>query len=89
MDDPVCLQYIAALRQISRNPLKRAASPKVGIQGNRPQAGWWEDYPVKVILDQDAFALLVHGLPRPAAAIPVLQSRGRQYAVREDDAYVL
>ncbi len=88
MDDPVCLQYIATLRQISLYPVKRAASLKVGIQGKRLQARWREDYPVKVILDQDAFALLVHRLPRPAAAIPVLQSRGRQYAVREDDAYV-
>ena len=89
MGDPVCLQYIATLRHISRNPLERATSLKVGIQGKRPQAGWREDYPVKVILDQDALALLVHPLPRPAATIPVLQSRGRQYAVREDDAYVL
>ena len=50
MDDPVCLQYIATLRQISHYPLKRAASLKVGIQGKRLQAGWREDYLLKVLL---------------------------------------
>ena len=50
-------QNMATLRQISHNLLKRGTSLKVGIQGKRLQAGWREDYLVKVLLIQDAIAL--------------------------------
>ena len=43
-------QNMATLRQISHNLLKRETSLKVGIQGKRLQAGWREDYLLKVIL---------------------------------------
>jgi hypothetical protein len=40
---------MATLRQISHNMLKRETSLKVGIQGQRLQAGWREDYLLKVL----------------------------------------
>ena len=43
-------QNLATLRQISHNLLKRETSLEVGIQGKRLQAGWREDYLVKVLL---------------------------------------
>ena len=43
-------QNLATLRNISHNMLKRETSLKVGIQGKRLQAGWREDYLLKVIL---------------------------------------
>ena len=43
-------QNMATLRQISHNMLKRETSLNVGIQGKRLQAGWREDYPLKVVL---------------------------------------
>ena len=43
-------QNLATLRQISHNLLKRKTSLKVGIQGKRLQAGWREDYLLKVLL---------------------------------------
>ena len=43
-------QNMATLRQISHNQLKRETSLKVGIQGKRLQAGWREDYLLKVLL---------------------------------------
>ena len=43
-------QNLATLRNISHNMLKRETSLKVGIQGKRLQAGWREDYLLKVLL---------------------------------------
>ena len=43
-------QNMATLRQISHNLLKRETSLQVGIQGKRLQAGWREDYLLKVLL---------------------------------------
>ena len=43
-------QIMATLRQIFHNPLKRETNLKVGIQGKRLQAGWREDYLLKVLL---------------------------------------
>ena len=43
-------QNLATMRQISHNLLKRETSLKVGIQGKRLQAGWQEDYLLKVLL---------------------------------------
>ena len=43
-------QNMATLRQIAHNLLKRESTMKVGIQGKRLQAGWREDYFLKVLL---------------------------------------
>ena len=37
------------VRQISHNLLKRETSFKVGIQGKRLQAGWRDDYLLRVL----------------------------------------
>ena len=42
-------QNLGTLRNISHNLLKRETSLKVGIQGKRLQAGWKEDYLLKVL----------------------------------------
>ena len=42
-------QNLVTLRSISHNMLKRETSLKVGIQGKRLQAGWREDYLLKVL----------------------------------------
>ena len=42
-------QNMATLRQISHNLLKRETSLKAGIQGKCLQAGWREDYLLKVL----------------------------------------
>ena len=42
-------QNLDTLRQISHNLLKKASSPKTGIQGKRPNAGWRGDYLLKVL----------------------------------------
>ena len=43
-------QNMATLRQIAHNQLKRETSLKVGIKGKRLQAGWRDDYLLKVLL---------------------------------------
>ena len=52
-------QNINALRQIGHNLLKNERTLKVGIQGNRRNAGWDENYLLKVLLGYDAIALAV------------------------------
>ena len=43
-------QNLATLRQISHNLLKKETSLKTGIQGKRLNAGWRQDYLLKVLL---------------------------------------
>ena len=43
-------QNLATLRQIPHNLLKNETSLKVGIQGKRLNAGWRQDYLLKVLL---------------------------------------
>ncbi len=43
-------QNLAIRRQMSHNLLKNENTRKVGIQGKRPNAGWREDYLLKVLL---------------------------------------
>ena len=50
-------QNLATLRQISHNPLKNETSLKTGIQGKRLNAGWRQDYLLKVLPGKDAIAL--------------------------------
>ena len=42
-------QNLATLRQVTHNLLKRETTLKVSIQGKRLQAGWREDYLIKVL----------------------------------------
>ena len=43
-------QNMATLRQIGHNLLKNERSLKVGIQGKRLNAGWDENYLLRVLL---------------------------------------
>ena len=59
-------QNMATQRRIPPNLLGRETTLKVGIQGQRPQAGRREDYPLKVRHGQDAIALCRASRPMPA-----------------------